>query len=530
MIYQFKISLKHMKPPIWRRIQVDSSTTFRKLHELIQIAFNWEDNHLHEFQVKVSKKMQELQKATQKIGSSLFSQEQITIGMPERDEVFGGDAMLDEKEAELGDFLMEEKDKCRYVYDFGDDWQHEILLEKVMAPEAKSLYPRCIKAMRSVPPEDSRDWWENEPDEDLPNQEILNEINDRFRKFQGKPAEDEVSCQDEGNWLYLFALVDQYKKLEPWEWIDDNQIISIGLPESDDVAYCSVLGGASGEYGLTAYLGDDGLRVLLNVLEDRGDYKDYIFDQRSLWLSFSDRDDLASQDLELIKNQGLSFHGRRQWPMFRSFSPGYYPWFLDQDEVSLFIILLEQVIDVAKQAKENPELINASETRKWFLRSPKKNRKKGLWTDGLIIPTVESRVEPVQLHVSELKIKQLKNNYRLLNTPIEFASFYGPEPVQDQKDERPYYPNFVIVVDRKKEFIIYSNTLKQEQYEKNLQGTFLEMIGQLERIPREVWIESEKAAKILQPLFKLLSIKLMKVDKLPVATNVRREMLQGMDS
>ncbi len=119
-IYQLKVTLKHSKPPIWRRIQVKSDTTLSKFHHILQIAMGWTNSHLHQF-----------------IADGVY------YGEPDPDYGF---EMVNEKRTRLNQIVRGVKDKCVYEYDFGDGWDHEIVLEKVLAPEAKTRYPCCIKA------------------------------------------------------------------------------------------------------------------------------------------------------------------------------------------------------------------------------------------------------------------------------------------------------------------------------------------------------------------------------------------------
>ena len=132
-IYQLKVTLKHSKPPIWRRIQVRADVTLYDLHEIIQIAMGWTDSHLHQFMAN-----------------------DVYYGEPNPD--FGFD-VANERRVRLHQLVSEVKDKILYEYDFGDGWEHEIVLEKVLEPEPKERYPRCISGRRQCPPEDVGGIW-----------------------------------------------------------------------------------------------------------------------------------------------------------------------------------------------------------------------------------------------------------------------------------------------------------------------------------------------------------------------------------
>jgi len=136
-IYQIKIVLEGSKPPIWRRIIVSSDTNLSKLHDIIQIVMGWEDGHLHQFRTDDG-----------------------IYGTPDNDmdSVFGPKS-LNEKNYKLGHLLRTVNDKMAYEYDFGDDWQHKITLEKILPFENKEKLPKCIGGKMCCPPEDCGGLW-----------------------------------------------------------------------------------------------------------------------------------------------------------------------------------------------------------------------------------------------------------------------------------------------------------------------------------------------------------------------------------
>lgn len=134
IIYQFKISLKRSKPPIWRRIQVPSTYSFFDMHAVIQNAMGWLGGHLHEFNMKHP-----------------VTGQKIHIGEPRAG--FGPE-VFSEDHAQIGQYFIAEKQKAIYLYDFGDGWYHDIVLEKILTSEVNVHYPRCIAGKRACPPED----------------------------------------------------------------------------------------------------------------------------------------------------------------------------------------------------------------------------------------------------------------------------------------------------------------------------------------------------------------------------------------
>lgn len=131
-VYQFKITLDGVKPPIWRRIQTPSDFTLAALSDMIQAAMGWENVHLHAFE----------------IGGMRY-------GIPMDD---GWEDVLDEGEYSLDELGLRAKSRFKYEYDFGDDWRHTVVLEKVL-PWKPEDDPVCIKGKRACPPEDCGGIW-----------------------------------------------------------------------------------------------------------------------------------------------------------------------------------------------------------------------------------------------------------------------------------------------------------------------------------------------------------------------------------
>ncbi len=130
-VFVLKVTLKGSKPSIWRRLHVLDNMELGDLHYAIQIAMGWQNCHLHEF---------------------ILGKRHISTIYPElEDDLY---PMEDEDQFMLRDILTRSRQKILYVYDFGDGWQHDLLLEEIAAPDREVKYPVCTDGKSACPPDD----------------------------------------------------------------------------------------------------------------------------------------------------------------------------------------------------------------------------------------------------------------------------------------------------------------------------------------------------------------------------------------
>jgi hypothetical protein len=137
-LYQFKITLLEIQPPIWRRIQVKDST-LDKFHERIQTAMGWTNSHLHQFEIEGER-----------------------YGDPQLlDDGFEDFECVDSTVTKISEIIPKAGKRFRflYEYDFGDGWKHEVLFEGCLRTEKGGRYPLCVEGERNCPPEDVGGVW-----------------------------------------------------------------------------------------------------------------------------------------------------------------------------------------------------------------------------------------------------------------------------------------------------------------------------------------------------------------------------------
>lgn len=133
-VHVVKVSLSSAKPPVWRRFELPSAMTLDRVHHVLQAAFEWDNCHLHQFE---------------------------TVCGEFGDPAHGDDWFepADESAVAFAQVATAERARVGYVYDLGDDWRHDMVVEKIIPAEPGVAYPRCTGGKGTAPQEDSGGIW-----------------------------------------------------------------------------------------------------------------------------------------------------------------------------------------------------------------------------------------------------------------------------------------------------------------------------------------------------------------------------------
>ena len=134
-LHRLKVTLRQVKPPVWRRIEVPSSIKLSDLADVLEAAMGWLGGHLHSFEA-----------------------DGVLYETPDG-ESFGFRRPRDERKARLGEVLPGVKSKMRWDYDFGDRWQHDVVVEAIEPARSDVKHPVCLTGKRACPPEDCGGPW-----------------------------------------------------------------------------------------------------------------------------------------------------------------------------------------------------------------------------------------------------------------------------------------------------------------------------------------------------------------------------------
>ncbi|MGI9107327.1 MAG: DUF7309 domain-containing protein [Pyrinomonadaceae bacterium] len=332
---------------------------------------------------------------------------------------------------------------------------------------------------------------------------------------------------------HLYESAARLKELAPWTWMDETEIFGVQHPETGELGFVSVMGMAGEHFAVAIYQGAEGLYGLQDFAADAEMANpQQLLDIPQLQASFEDRDMLDKPDREVIKQLGLKFRGAHAWPMFRSYRPGFMPWFVTAQEARLITYALTQMLEVAPRVKDNPAILSAEDNEAGEIYLVRVARREG---DGLVWEDRMMRVpppEPVRLPVvvdvevvgqlKELPRRSLALEIDLLSVPAAIG----------EKGERPARPYLLMLADAQSGMIVGTEMMTVEDslrgMHEQIPMLLAALLAQAGIVPGEIRVRSELLAELLHPLAKILNIKIREADRLPGIDAVMDSMFSWM--
>lgn len=320
----------------------------------------------------------------------------------------------------------------------------------------------------------------------------------------------------QNEWKKLYQQATQFRDLASWDWMEDNHVFGVQDPETGETGYCVVMGALQETFGLVVYQGSQGLKSYYQILSgELSPSQPNCFHQlHCLLASFEDRGNLQREDRELIKKLGLTFRGKKKWPIFRQYTPGYHPWFLSQKEVRFLTHALEQARDVSLKQKKDPHYLFQGKKGELLIKTPQKTPQGLRWEERWNIPCQDEdgAGEPP---LDEILLYRVKGKVRMSDTFWVADVFYSPSPVQDEEGERPYYPPVFLLIDGSSGMIINCQLFQPPHFIGEIQASFLHTVEGTGYMPDLLLFGSEEVLRIFQPL----------AQKLGVTTQVEEDLL-----
>jgi hypothetical protein len=316
-------------------------------------------------------------------------------------------------------------------------------------------------------------------------------------------------------WQRLYDVAIEFKKLECWGWMYDDDLFGVQNPEGDEIGYCCIMGNFGEVFAIAVYLGEEGLEGYLKIQSGAvGETDPDVFHyQKCLMASFEDRDYLQKEDLQLIKKLGLRFRGRNEWPMFRNYRPGYVPWFLTKKEALFLTTAIEQAIDVALRFREDEGLLTSPGGDEYLIRVPDKVEDIILWKDRWMKPAPVEKTRVFDDRVDEVRIQKIKRKTDRTDAIWEIEIAFSPTPVREKK-ERPYFPRMLAVLDHHSMMALDFYMFEISSDASEFRNHFLSFLEKIEVLPQEILIRKDETLQLIAPIASLLEIHMRPVSEL----------------
>ena len=307
-------------------------------------------------------------------------------------------------------------------------------------------------------------------------------------------------------WLALHDAFRRYCEAEPWEFLDNEDLLVVQDPAGRYQGYCVVLGDGDMVYGLGVYLGDVGLSNYLSTIseEDEADGQAMLERQLSLSAMLADREELEPEERKIIRDLGLRYRGRGRWPMFRSARPGYWPWFVNADEARFLAIALDNVRDVAERmARGELELYDGQSQGLVLARVPDGSGWKDEWRRVVspVLPKADNSVD-------EERLRLIQESTSAGSAAWEVTMSYIPALLRHGRGDRPYMPTLVMVVDHDSELVLACRVLGETPSAAERQEPVLELLTDQDSLPELLVCDGNGVAKMLAPIAAALGIAL----------------------
>ncbi|MBF0350195.1 MAG: hypothetical protein HQM11_04150 [SAR324 cluster bacterium] len=315
--------------------------------------------------------------------------------------------------------------------------------------------------------------------------------------------------------LYQAAI--KFRDHACWNWMMDGDLFGVENPETGEIGYCSILGNLGEVFALNVYPGSKGLESYWKIYEYAKLMEEGVHipmhlimtSQICLMASFENRKDLEKVDLDQIKSLNLKFKGSHNWPLFRNYLSGYAPWFFNEQDVQFMTVALEQALIMAEEVKKKPELLEPVRVdEEMYLVRRLRN---GQWLNEWHTPEVTSEPEK-QIIVNEILLKKLKNQKlpRLGTWICDCITL----PVRVEEGPRPFYPVAFPVINQQG-FMVMMEMFKPDDLETMLPNAFLDTLQKVGNLPQEIFVGSDLAYDLLEPITTSLKISIHQDENLP---------------
>jgi hypothetical protein len=336
-----------------------------------------------------------------------------------------------------------------------------------------------------------------------------------------KPAEPTLD-----QWRDLYDAAAAFRDLAPWRWMSDGELFAVRHPETGETLYCCVLGTLGEVLGMLVYPGANGYRFYRRMQREevQPTDPDVLLYLHTLNVEFHDRAALDARDRKVLKELGLSFHGPRAWPLFRSYRPLLYPWYLSEQEASCLTVALRQALDVCRRAEKNRKLFEAPDGKSILTRV----ESGADWSDVWTAPPSETEEPPRLPPVPEKDLELLRKAPGVRSATWEADFTAAPAWIRPGPVVRPYRPVLCILADHDTGKVLAADLEEPDDPPRVFRDRFLKWVNLKSPRPRALRVRKPAAFAALEPVAAALGIEIRLQPRLraiePALASLRQHM------
>lgn len=357
---------------------------------------------------------------------------------------------------------------------------------------------------------------------------MLDGCNEMGDGMAGGEEQDRARSMESANvpmpvWARLYRLADCFKKLAPWKWIPEDLFFGVQPRQSKDVWLVSFVGLNDNYLACAAYLGWQAFRDMLAMQSPGSRTEVSIAEIPHLQAIFTSRRFVDPHERELIRALGLRYRGKKDWPLFRSFRPGYLPWPLTAEEADTLATVLEQALGVTLRAEEDPSLL-ACDDDEILLRVEDRDG----WRDEVrAVPALPATDLTVGM---DAKVVSSLQKGRRLPAAVEVDLVLTSGSIQPAHNTRPQSMYALAVVDAETGKAYGVEVLQALRgvpaMWAEVPDRVLAVWRQMGGVPRQVEVRSDRMMNVLRPLTEMLPFRLTMRERLPHTG----ELMSGLDA
>lgn len=306
--------------------------------------------------------------------------------------------------------------------------------------------------------------------------------------------------------------------------MEETDTFGVQFPGTNEIGYVSIMGSIEEHYAVSVYLGDEVLNKFRDIQNapQTEENAERILELTQLMVSFENRDMIEQKDRSIIEQLGLKYRGKNGWPLFRSYRPGFYPWFLEQGEIEKLAVALEQTAGVAMRLEDEPGMLEMKRDWDFLVRVSREDGNNRIWEDtvrGLpeSVPfTLTFKVDQEEIAVQKGMPRNIKS--------AEVGFFLAPARI-GKPGERPTFTYMLLAVEPESSFILGTDILLATEglhrMWEEVPAKLVSIFNKAQFAPREIRVSSPRLYQFISSICEELGIEPSFCEHLPAIEDVK---------